>query len=261
MRNWYFRLTFAFHHYARSLRRFVNLLRESGPRAAFRYVVAGIGEFRRRHNRALNAKRQVASRFDQQWGTDTSGHILASNLDLAGAHALDANSYLATTPEAFQSLITALEIDPADYAFVDFGSGKGRVVLLATEYPFKRITGIELSTSLHKIAEANLAKFQSPGKKCFAVEVLNRDALTHPLPADPTVIYLFNPFTDDKLYLALLANIERSLVETPRDIFIVYKHPDFRKSFDASTAFSVWRELDDAVIYRCVSALKTRPAI
>ena len=90
--------------------------------------------------------------------------------------------------------------------------------------------------------------------------MLNRDALTYALPADPTVIYLFNPFTDDKVYQALLANIERSLRETPRDIFFVYKYPHFRKSFDASAAFNVWRELEDAVIYRSICARKVRPA-
>lgn len=32
-----------------------------------------------------------------------------------------------------------------DYDFLDFGSGKGRTLLMAASFPFKKITGVEFS--------------------------------------------------------------------------------------------------------------------
>ncbi len=45
----------------------------------------------------------------------------------------------------------------SDDVFVDFGSGMGRILLLAVQYPFRRVVGVELSEELNEIAKANVA--------------------------------------------------------------------------------------------------------
>jgi predicted RNA methylase len=40
--------------------------------------------------------------------------------------------------------------------FVDIGSGKGRALIIAAEYAFKRIIGVEYSPSLATICRRNL---------------------------------------------------------------------------------------------------------
>ena len=48
---------------------------------------------------------------------------------------------LAETPHGIQ-----------DYTFLDIGSGKGRVLMLASDAPFRHIVGVELSPALTAIA-------------------------------------------------------------------------------------------------------------
>jgi len=47
--------------------------------------------------------------------------------------------------------------DIRDYAFIDLGCGKGRVTTVASEFPFREVIGVELSTALAATARANAA--------------------------------------------------------------------------------------------------------
>ena len=86
-----------------------------------------------------------------------SGVISPRFLGLSGENALFSNYYRATSPHLFCLLMDSLQIDAGSFEFIDYGSGKGLIVLLASEYPFKRITGVELSPMLHATALQNLA--------------------------------------------------------------------------------------------------------
>jgi hypothetical protein len=133
---------------------------------------------------------------------------------------------------------------------VDYGSGKGLAVLLASEYPFKRITGVELSPMLHNIANENLRIYASPTKKCQKIEFLCMDATHYELPQVPMVVYLFDPFPDAKVFKKWLSGIESSLAKNPRDVFIVYGRPSQREYVEASSFFAVLSEHEDAVVFR-----------
>ena len=50
-----------------------------------------------------------------------------------------------------------LDVDHREFSFVDYGSGKGRVLMLAAAYPFRRILGVEFSESLDRVARDNIA--------------------------------------------------------------------------------------------------------
>jgi SAM-dependent methyltransferase len=106
----------------------------------------------------------------------------------------------------------------ADDVFLDLGSGKGRAVFLATQYPFARIIGVELSPELHAVAEQNLRRHGS------RVELVNADATTYDVPEDVTVLFLFNPF-NGSVFAAALANVLRSLDEHPRPFRLIYVNP------------------------------------
>ena len=56
--------------------------------------------------------------------------------------------YQATEPEIFQKMMAVPKIDFREFTFIDIGSGKGRVLLMAADYPFRRIFGIELLPAL-----------------------------------------------------------------------------------------------------------------
>ena len=52
--------------------------------------------------------------------------------------------YMPSDPAEFREMMAALPIDFHKFTFIDVGSGKGRTLLMASEYGFKQIVGVEL---------------------------------------------------------------------------------------------------------------------
>jgi hypothetical protein len=143
------------------------------------------------------------------------------------------SAYQPTEPAAFHEMIGAVQqgLDSGrevlgfrDFTFIDLGSGKGRTLLMASDYPFRRIVGVELLPSLHKIALQNLRQYKSESQKCFALESICADATEFPLPEDPLVIFLFNPFPESGMR-KVISNLEQSLRAHPRPVYVLYHNP------------------------------------
>lgn len=115
--------------------------------------------------------------------------------------------YQATDPALFHEMLANLEIDFSKFVFVDIGSGKGRVLLMAADYPFKSAIGVELLPELHRVAVENIRKYHSESQRCFAMEVICGDASEFAFPEGPLLVYLFNPLPEAGL-LKLLGNLE-----------------------------------------------------
>jgi len=132
--------------------------------------------------------------------------------------------YQPTEPALFHKMLGSVVIDFRRFTFVDIGSGKGRVLLMASDYPFRRILGIELLPGLHQIAQENISKYKSDWQKCFAIESVCADAREFVLPTEPPVLYLFSPLPESGL-VRFLANLERSLRDHPRPLLLIYHNP------------------------------------
>jgi predicted RNA methylase len=65
----------------------------------------------------------------------------------------------------------------AEYTFIDFGCGKGRAALLASEFGFREVVGVELNTKLAEIAQTNVTKWNSQGKATSPIRIVCGDAL------------------------------------------------------------------------------------
>src|SRR5438045_1688063 len=48
----------------------------------------------------------------------------------------------------------------SQYTFIDVGSGKGRVLFVAAEYPFRKVMGVEFSNALHDAGVANFKGYK-----------------------------------------------------------------------------------------------------
>jgi SAM-dependent methyltransferase len=143
------------------------------------------------------------------------------------------SEYQPTEPAAFHEMLDALQrisssgqagLDLRAFTFIDLGSGKGRTLLMASDYPFRRIVGVELLPSLHEIAKENLSKYKSEGQKCFALEAVSGDATEFVFPDEPLVVFLFNPFGESGLR-RVMASLERSLRARPRAVYVLYHNP------------------------------------
>ena len=118
--------------------------------------------------------------------------------------------YQPTEPALFHEMLAALRTDFSGFTFIDLGSGKGRTLLMASEYSFARIVGVELLPELNRIAQENLRKYKSESQKCFCLESLCADARDFVFPAEPTVLYLFNPLPVTGL-TEVMVNLDLSL--------------------------------------------------
>jgi len=121
-------------------------------------------------------------------------------------------------------MMKAAGIDFQDFTFIDLGSGKGRTLLMASEFPFRRIVGVELLPELHQVAERNIAAFSSAEQKCRTLESVCCDARDFAFPPEPLLLYLFNPLPPMALK-ATLENLRRSLNSVPRTVRLIYHNP------------------------------------
>jgi histone methylation protein DOT1 len=133
--------------------------------------------------------------------------------------------YQPTEAELFHQMLSALDINFVDFTFIDLGSGKGRTLMMASDYPFRRIFGVELLPNLDRIAQENLRRYKSESQKCFRLEATCGDAQAFEFPAEPLLLYLFNPLPPAGL-ARVIRNLERSLQEHSRPVFVLYHNPE-----------------------------------
>lgn len=131
--------------------------------------------------------------------------------------------YDPTEPKYIRWAFRNLPIDPRTHSFVDFGSGKGRVLIAAAERPFAQVIGVEYSKELHDEALKNIASARHI--QCRDVRSLNLDAVDFPIPNSPCVFFFYNPFRGQTME-RVLANIRAALQSTaPRKFFLIYVNP------------------------------------
>jgi len=160
--------------------------------------------------------------FDRQFGTDTTGRIQTAELGISDAMVREqAILYLPSPARVTRWMLENVGIRYDEYSFVDLGCGKGRALLVASNYPFARIVGVEISRELSEIARTNNTRYQPPSRKCRAVEIQHRDATTVDFPATNLLLHLYHPF-EPPVTNAVLSRLEESIANQPRRVVIAY---------------------------------------
>lgn len=168
--------------------------------------------------------------FDDEFGVDTSGSIQPKDLGVPEPD--QSIVFESTDPVLFRAMITGLHLRYQEFTFIDLGSGKGRALLMASRFPFKRIIGVEWSEQLHRTALQNVRIYRGP-KQCAMVESVHMDVREFPIPPEPSVFFLFHPFKE-QVMAEVLGNIRASLESRPRKVVIVYYNPRLGKLLDAA---------------------------
>jgi hypothetical protein len=132
--------------------------------------------------------------------------------------------------------IEALGIDPAAYSFVDYGSGRGRLILTAGWLPFRRIIGVEFARSLHNEACENIAHYPRDRLACHNIESLNLNAIDFDLPDGNVVAFFNNPFTG--IILDRVAQrIEDACRTSSRSVYLIFVNSNHASLFAGRPAF------------------------
>jgi hypothetical protein len=195
--------------------------------------------------KAIAARRRDAE-FDRHYGTDTSRQVSSSELDFDDAAYSD---YQVTSHELGVELLASLDTPLDDYSFVDFGSGKGRMLLIASRYPFREVIGVELSELLHNIACKNIELYRDPDRRCKNIQSVPANATEYHVPANKSVYFFYNPFAAEPMQ-QVADNLARDNAENLAGSFLIYVYPEHRTVFDNSPAWEEYRSGEEFVIYR-----------
>jgi SAM-dependent methyltransferase len=160
--------------------------------------------------------------YDWEHHVDTTSATMTHRGRLVAA--ISGAPYQPTEPVLFREMLEGLHCDFREFTFIDLGSGKGRTLLMASEFPFRKIIGVELLAELHATAEQNIARFHSSEQQCRDLESTCADARDFPFPPQPTLLYLFNPLPAAALE-TVIGKLRRSLEDHPRPLIVLYHNP------------------------------------
>jgi cyclopropane fatty-acyl-phospholipid synthase-like methyltransferase len=120
----------------------------------------------------------------------------------------------------------------SEYTFIDIGSGKGRMLFIAAEKPFRRILGVEYSGTLHEAAQANIQRFKARPNKP-PIESIHANATDYVFPPGNLVVFLFNPF-GPAVMTSMLANLKAAIDAANRHVFVGLLTPDEPEALDTA---------------------------
>jgi len=127
---------------------------------------------------------------------------------------------------ALKALLSTVVPSSQKDVFIDWGSGMGRVMVLASTQPYREVIGVECSAVLCAAAEQNLKRARVT-RRCGRVRLANTDAREFPIPEDASVMFFYNPFRG-ALLTEVVGHIRDSWMRNLRPItFLVANHADF----------------------------------
>ncbi|MFZ1135399.1 MAG: class I SAM-dependent methyltransferase [Candidatus Korobacteraceae bacterium] len=230
-----------------------DTVRARGPAGALRYYVVGGMELLRDLAPSRRRSRYGDIDYDFDHGVDTTWATIP--LRTRVREWLSGGQYQPSEPALFHQIVHSLPVAPDSFSFIDLGSGKGRTLLMASDYPFRRIVGIELLDELDIVARQNISRYHGEQQKCFLLESHSGDAREFVFPHEPIVLYLFNPFPEFVL-ATVLANLRNSLAEIPRPVFVVYHNLVHERVLAAASSWlhPVYRTSQFAIYRAAVDA-------
>jgi len=238
-----------------------------------RHTLVQVGEAAYRFFREFLPDRRKARYGDLDYDFDHSVDTTRANVGFRAqlTAALSGHQYFPTEPWLFEQIMqavarsiqpsavsnqpsqaperTALKTGLEDFTFVDLGSGKGRVLLMAAQYGFKKIIGVEYMPEWHHVAEENIRTFIAEHKIDAVIQNLCMDARDFDFPAGPLVIYLFNPFPEPIL-AAVLERLRESLLKNPRPLIVAYRYPELEILLNKSAWLEKVAGTEQWAVYR-----------
>jgi SAM-dependent methyltransferase len=173
--------------------------------------------------------------IDRAYRIETSGYVTQYRITRDKKLVLDVKMYIGSQPSTVRRVLKALP--PVDeYTFIDLGCGKGAAMIVASEFPFRAIFGVELSPALAKIARKNMKAVASRFPDRPPMKVMEGNVLDFELPSGKLVFFNYHAFgelTHQSFYKlgACLA------ARRTHHIFIVQYNPVLAAQIDANCGF------------------------
>jgi SAM-dependent methyltransferase len=202
--------------------------------------------------------------FDQAHGIETAMEVPLEAAGVASAEAARGNGiYRPLTEQLFRAAMASINIEAERFTFVDIGSGKGKVLFMAADLPFRRVLGIEYARALHEVAVRNIASYRSAARQCSVIESVHADALQYAFPDGPLVLFIFNALPREVMRELLLRLDNGIAADAQRPLFLIYTNlrtvAEVRGVFSGLTHFKIVRQLRNYIVIGNAAA-RARPA-
>jgi SAM-dependent methyltransferase len=213
---------------------------------------------------ALDSLKSFANRLDlkervracEDWWFDTTRRVQTSGLvavpEASKVVGEIRDSYIYGAVRVANAHVALRDLPLSDYSqytFVDMGSGKGRMLFVAAEYPFRKVIGVEFSNDLHEEALANIKRYKYSGQRCADIESVHGDAAEFEFPNERLVLYMFNPFGPEVMG-RMLANLERSIERHRRHVIVLMLWPEHAGLVAQMRGMQVYRQTRRHHIYQ-----------
>jgi len=187
--------------------------------------------------------------FDMKYKVETINTLMLGELEIDSPNKAHGHYYEGTNTYVFNQVFSQIKIDAAKHVFVDFGSGKGRAMILAAERGFRKIIGVEFSKELVDICHKNLEIFKSNTKTKSEFKVIHADAADYAIPNEASFLYFSNPF-DEILIAKVIVNILKSLDAFPREMIVMHLFPQGNRAFVDHPRLQLVKELRYGYVLR-----------
>jgi predicted RNA methylase len=195
--------------------------------------------------------------FDWRYGTDTTRWVLKDDLRAVGENKIHSVCYQPTKARPLRNLLNSLDL-PRDSGFVDLGSGKGRVWLVAAQCGFQRIIGVEFSPELCESTRQNVEIFRRRFGLTARIDIVMSDAAHYRIQPDQSIFFMYNPF-DGVVMEQVMANIRRSVELAPRQVWLIYNTPKCQETIEKAGIFRerFFREIGGTDFLVCTNTGQT----
>ena len=161
-------------------------------------------------------------------------------------------SYMPSNYKLLEHVFEEVNRYDHNQTFLDIGCGKGRAMMVAAHYDFKKITGVEINLDYCTSLSEKAIEYQNEFDCSF--EIICNDASEYHIPDDVQTIIFYNPFKETVMR-KVVTNILNSATKKGRPLYIIYLNPlysellleaGFIKIYDTER----YKELKASIYYR-----------
>ncbi|WP_336490117.1 class I SAM-dependent methyltransferase [Methylobacterium nigriterrae] len=171
--------------------------------------------------------RRAGEIFDRSHNINTEEIIPVSELAAGSSDTNQSLWYEPAPVDALQVALRRIRNDYSRHVFIDLGSGMGRCALIASDFNFRKIIGVEFAENLHSQAIKNRESYHSKQQKCADVDFLLADVRSFNFPCHDLVVCIFDAFKSE-LLKEVLSNLRNAYYSSGKSIHLIYVNPTVR---------------------------------
>lgn len=149
------------------------------------------------------------------------------------------NNYSKSPDKVLRKIFSEIDFSEP-HNFIDLGCGKGYVMVVAADYPFSKVGGVEYTKDLCDICSRNLNILKLQDR----ISVFNCDAKEFNGYADYDIFYFCNPFDE-----TILDQVARKIWEThlskPCKLYYLNPHQEERQKAILNAGFKLAKVIPD----------------